>query len=307
MAGLEPRSISRVSLEADRSRGVHDDRREEIPRDDRTDVDVRGSALHPEDGSYRPDWLRAEGERESALTPYLPERWRSGRVSPGKAGVRALCALGVVVVLIGGYNLVRRSPEVAPVPALPVVQPQTSTDAEPASRTQAPFTQAPSTEVSSTIVVSVVGLVTTAGLVHLPPGSRVADALAAAGGPLQGADLLALNLAAKLDDGAQIVVGSMPPDGRPLVSGTMTGQGSGADVVGSGQPAAAASLPAGKVDLNAATAAELDALPGVGPVTAASIVSWREVNGPFSDVAQLAEVDGIGPVRLEKLRDQVTV
>nr|WP_296772176.1 ComEA family DNA-binding protein [Rhodococcus sp. (in: high G+C Gram-positive bacteria)] len=306
MAGLEPRSISRVSLEADRSRGVPDERREEISRDDNADVEVRWSALHPEDGSYRPDWLRADGERESALTPYLPERWRSGRVSPGKAGVRALCALGAVVVLIGGYNLVRRSPEVAPVPALPVVQPQSSAYAEPATGTQAPSAEASSTDVPSMIVVSVVGLVTTAGLVHLPPGSRVADALAAAGGPLQGADLLALNLAAKLDDGAQIVVGSMPPDGRPLVSGT-TGQGSGADVVGPGQPGAAESAPAGKVDLNTATAAELDALPGVGPVTAAAIVSWREVNGPFSDVAQLAEVDGIGPVRLEKLRAQVTV
>lgn len=61
------------------------------------------------------------------------------------------------------------------------------------------------------------------------------------------------------------------------------------------------------MNLNTATVAELDALDGVGPVTAASIIAWREANGAFKDVGQLAEVDGIGPVRLEKLRDQVTV
>ncbi len=76
-------------------------------------------------------------------------------------------------------------------------------------------------------------------------------------------------------------------------------------MVGVGAPHVAAEQP--RVDLNTATEAELDTLPGVGPVTAAAIIAWRNANGRFSSVDQLAEVDGIGPARLEKLRDRVTV
>jgi competence protein ComEA len=149
------------------------------------------------------------------------------------------------------------------------------------------------------IVVSVVGLVSTPGLVQLLPGSRVADALAAAGGVRTGGDTLALNLAQRLSDGDQIVVGVAAPVAAPSAVGGVSTPGAA--------PADGKATTGGLVDLNTATETELDALPGVGPVTAAAIIAWRTTNGKFTDVAQLGEVDGIGPVRLEKLRSQVTV
>lgn len=242
------------------------------------------------------DWLSLQDRRESVLSAHLPERWRGTRLDPGRTGVLALCAVGAIVLGVAGFSVLRDAPVSAPVPTLPVVQPVT----------QVPVTATDTAEPPVRIVVSVVGLVASPGLVNLSTGSRVADALAAAGGPNVGADVLALNLAAKVSDGDQIVVGAPPPEGRPIVSGTVQDSGSGnGPVARAGEPAA--NEPAGVVNLNTATVEELDSLAGVGPVTAASIVAWRETNGPFTDVGQLAEVDGIGPVRLEKLRDQVAV
>lgn len=226
----------------------------------------------------------------------------------------ALCGVGLLVVLVAGYGFLRDSAEVVPVPPLPVVTPEPGAAATPPKSGRP--TEGSEPAPAADVVVSVVGLVSVSGLIHLPPGSRVADALAAAGGPLDGADVLALNLAAKVSDGDQIVVGAIPPDPRPLVSGTVSvasgtpgAQGSSSTAEKSGSTGAPVSdgSSGGTVNLNTATVAELDALSGVGPVTAANIVSWREVNGPFTDVAQLGEVDGIGPVRLEKLRSQVFV
>lgn len=158
------------------------------------------------------------------------------------------------------------------------------------------------------IVVAVQGLVGTSGLVRLPAGARVDDAIAAAGGPLEGADLLSLNLAQPLADGDQVLVGIAPTDGEPprLGSATVTAAGSGGaggGDTGAGQDTAAGEL----LDLNTATAAQLEGLPGIGPVTAASIVAWRTEQGPFSAVDELTRVGGIGPARLENLRAHVTV
>ena len=144
---------------------------------------------------------------------------------------------------------------------------------------------APSGETS--IVISVVGRVARPGLVTLQEGARVADALQASGGPVPGTDLRALNLARRLADGEQIYVGVPPPPGADPVAGATA----------PGEP--------GKVDLNTATLTDLDTLPGVGPVTAQSIVDWRAEHGRFASVDQLREVDGIGPSRFEKLRDLV--
>ncbi|MGB8207438.1 MAG: ComEA family DNA-binding protein, partial [Mycobacterium sp.] len=160
------------------------------------------------------------------------------------------------------------------------------------------------------VVVSVVGLVHTPGLVTLAPGARIADALKAAGGTTDGADTVGLNMARQVDDGEQIVVGIAPVKGQPPVLGSSVTSGTaapGPPGTGShpgrpdkpGRPAA--------VNLNTATVQQLDALPGVGPVTAAAIVAWRDANGKFTSVDQLAEVDGIGPGRLEKLRPLVRV
>jgi competence protein ComEA len=155
------------------------------------------------------------------------------------------------------------------------------------------------------VVVSVVGLVGKPGLVTLTAGARIADALAAAGGALDGADLIGLNMARRVTDGEQIIVGIAPPPGQPAVMGSsVSAVESPAEKPGSppADPAAGAT-----VDLNTATVEELDTLPGVGPVTAAAIIAWREANGHFTSVDQLGDVHGIGPARLEKLRSAVRV
>ena len=135
------------------------------------------------------------------------------------------------------------------------------------------------------LVVHVVGAVRRAGLFRLPEGARVADALARAGGPTKRADVSAVNLAAPLVDGQQVVV---PRRGAP---GSSPG----------GAPAAGT-----KVSLAIATIEQLDELPGIGPITAQKIVDWRATHGSFRSVDDLDAIPGIGPARVEQLRDLVT-
>jgi competence protein ComEA len=139
-------------------------------------------------------------------------------------------------------------------------------------------------------VVSVVGQVAAPGLVTLPAGARVADAIAAAGGLLPEADPATVNGAAVLGDGQQIAVG-VPGAGPPA----------GATVAAGDAPSG------GLLDLNTATAAELDALPGIGPVLAQRIVDHRTASGPFTSVDQLDEVSGIGPAIFADLAQRVRV
>jgi competence protein ComEA len=136
------------------------------------------------------------------------------------------------------------------------------------------------------LVVYVVGAVRHAGLVRLPEGARVADAVESAGGPTRRADLALVNLAAPVADGQQVVV--------PLRNAAGAG---GAD---------AAAAAAGKVSLAGATLAQLDELPGIGPVTAQKILDWRQAHGPLRSVDDLDAIPGIGPARVAQLRDLVT-
>ena len=146
---------------------------------------------------------------------------------------------------------------------------------------------------TATVTVDVAGKVRRPGIVVLDIGARVTDALNAAGGPRKGVDLISLNLARVLVDGEQIVVGGPPAAG---VGGSTAGAGGGAG-------AAAGPL----VNLNTAGQAELETLPQVGPVTAQSIISWRETNGGFTSIDELLEVDGIGDKTLARLAPHVTV
>ncbi|WP_235915700.1 ComEA family DNA-binding protein, partial [Puerhibacterium puerhi] len=151
------------------------------------------------------------------------------------------------------------------------------------------------------VVVHVVGQVVAPGLVTLPDGSRVADAVDAAGGPTDEADLSALNLARTVVDGEQLRV---PAPGEeveaaPAPGGAATGSGGG----GGGGAGGAGAV----VDLNTADEAALDTLPGIGPALAGRILAWREENGRFTSVDELDEVSGIGPALLERLRDLVRV
>jgi competence protein ComEA len=173
--------------------------------------------------------------------------------------------LGLVVVLVLGGRALRRSDHPRVAAPLRVSPPARST-------------------ARARIYVDVVGAVRRPGLYRLADGARVADAVARAGGPTAKAQLELVNLAARIADGEQVVV---PRRGAaPAVS-----SGSGAT--------------SGPVHLNSATLEQLDALPGVGPVTAQKIVTYREQHGGFGSVDELDAVPGIGPARLEDLRGLV--
>lgn len=150
------------------------------------------------------------------------------------------------------------------------------------------------------LVVHVVGEVVTPGVIELDPGSRVLDALTAAGGPTEKAELAALNLARPVADGEQILV--VDAEGAERL-------GSGAPGAGASPGGAAGGAPPGgaPINVNTAGADELTQLPGVGPAIAQRIIDWREANGRFADVDQLLEVSGIGSKTLEKFRDRVAV
>jgi competence protein ComEA len=136
------------------------------------------------------------------------------------------------------------------------------------------------------VLVHVVGAVRRPGLYELPESSRVADAVKRAGGATAKADVALVNLAAPIADGTQIVVPRRAPAVRAAAG-------------------AAPSSPPGPVHLNSATLEQLDALPGVGPVTAQKIIAYREQNGAFRSVDDLDAVPGIGPARLDELRTLV--
>lgn len=141
------------------------------------------------------------------------------------------------------------------------------------------------------LVVDIEGEVRRPGLVRLAPGSRVADAVARAGGTTRFADRSGVNLAAPVSDGQQVLVPRRGSAGVGAPAPTATG----------------GAAPSGPVSLSSATAEQLDTLPGVGPATAAAIISDREAHGPFRSVNDLGRVRGIGDAKLDQLRDLVTV
>ncbi len=173
------------------------------------------------------------------------------------------------------------------------------------------------------LLVHVDGAVQRPGVVELPPGARVGDAVQAAGGATDEADTRLVNLARPLTDGELVVVprpgeqvaapgavGAAPGAASP--GDGAAGDGApGAGTPGAGAPAGAAgpgaSTSGGLVDVNTADAATLDELPGIGPVLAERIVAWREESGPFAAVDDLTAVSGIGPAVLSDIRDLVTV
>jgi competence protein ComEA len=183
---------------------------------------------------------------------------------PARRRLAAGALVLVLALVLGGRHLLRAGTptEAAPVSAAVPIR----ADAGPA------------------LVVHVVGAVRKPGLYRFPSSSRVADAVARAGGAKRGADLALVNLAAPLADGTQVVVPVKAPQG-------------GAPAGGSG------SAPAGPVHLNVATLEQLDALPGVGPVTAQKILDYRQKHGAFSSLDELDAIPGIGPARIEQLRD----
>lgn len=254
-------------------------------------------------GPSATDESSEDEQPDTSLARWLPDadtpdrlHWlRSIRTDPGRAGAIAMGAVGLIAVLVTVFTVTGDDPPPVVSANLPPVQMVSST---------AP----PSPSSDQPVVVSVVGLVHRPGLVTLEPGARIDDALTAAGGVLDGADLLGLNVARRLSDGEQIVVGIAAPPGIPSAMGSSVSSSTGTPTDQAGPPTDdTGAAAAGPLNLNTATVTELDTLPGVGPVTAAAIVAFRDANGRFSDVEQLGDVDGIGPARLEKLRDLVHV
>ncbi len=266
------------------------------------------SRADPEDSEQDQD--APDDDQNSLLPRWLPDGSQRGgwaarlRTDPGRAGAIALALVAALAVLVTILTLVRDKP--APVMSAKLPPVENASTASPRSSASPAAGQPPGPD--RPVVVSVVGLVRTPGLVTLAPGARIADALQAAGGAVDGADTIGLNMARPLGDGEQIVVGLAPISGQPTALGSSVASGS-APIPGAPAPVSGSVKPkAGEVlDLNTATVAQLDALPGVGPVTAAAIVAWRQANGKFTSVDQLADVDGIGPARLEKLRALVRV
>ncbi|MEP2372653.1 MAG: ComEA family DNA-binding protein [Ilumatobacter sp.] len=207
-------------------------------------------------------------------------------------------AVAVLVVCVGGWWLVR-TPQAPPESSLPVaagdVAAGSVTLPPPSTIERVPDSAPdPTDDVDGVVVVHVAGAVMVSGVFELDSGSRVADAIAQAGGPSPDADPGALNLAAPLVDGTRVYVPmvgeEVPVEDLPSVSPV--------DEVGS--------APAGPIDVNRASASELESLPGVGPATAAAIITERDRNGPFVSFDDLERVPGIGPAKLSALDGLVT-
>ena len=162
------------------------------------------------------------------------------------------------------------------------------------------------------VVIQIIGEVVKPGVYTLPDGSRVQDAVNAAGGLLADANSNSVNLAARLEDGQQINIpsqnGSVPgasaPSG-PLAPSVPTATGAPFTVVSTLTPTAVSS--ASLININTATLEQLDTLPGIGPVTAQSIVTYRQQHGRFQHIEDIMNVSGIGPATFDKIQSLITV
>ncbi|MGW0370101.1 helix-hairpin-helix domain-containing protein [Streptomyces coeruleorubidus] len=217
---------------------------------------------------------------------------------------RSVLALTVVLVVAAAFAVQHfwagrtqsvRPPEVVRA-AAPYGERAQSGPAEPGRGTGAPAGAAKAAGAAE-IVVDVGGKVREPGIHRLPAGSRVADALRAAGGVKPGTKTDGLNRARFLVDGEQVIVGGPAPAAGTGTGGTAAGGTTGA--------AAGGVLPAAPVSLNTATADQLDTLPGVGPVLAQHIIDYRTQHGGFRSVDELREVNGIGERRFADLRNLV--
>jgi competence protein ComEA len=209
----------------------------------------------------------------------------------------AAYAACVVLVVLLGWRVLRSdgSASTAPVEDRGGAATTTSTSPDAPSVSVAPARD-------GSAVVHVVGAVRRPGVYRLRLGQRVEDALRRAGGAQRDTDLQAINLAAKIADGQQVVV---PRRAAAGVGGAAAvGGAAGGPAAGGG---AAGTAPSAPVNLNSATAEQLDTLDGVGPTTAQKILEYRTQHGGFSSIDDLAQIAGIGPKKLEALKAQVTV
>ena len=230
-----------------------------MPDPERQSLDAYSWTVEPSADDEGPD-ISASG-RLSGAGAFGSGSGRLSLFDPGRRGVKALAAVAVCVVLIAAFLAWRARPRVDPVAAPPA---DTAVVDEPAADGMAAAANPASGAVPVTeVVVAVGGKVGKPGLVRLPAGARVADAIEAAGGARPGVDVAMLNLARKVVDGELILVGVTPPPGA----------------VAAGPAGVPGDAAGGPVNLNTATLADLDTLPGVGPVLAQRILDARDCPG----------------------------
>ncbi|QXC61543.1 ComEA family DNA-binding protein [Aquihabitans sp. G128] len=260
------------------------------------------------------------------LAPESPrERWERWWARARRSPLRLVgAALGVLVVAAVAWWLLR--PPAPPIEsALPLASSSgssgssgdgsgggsgASTGAGAGTAGDVGVGSASSTTAAPDLVVQASGAVAHPGVYRLAAGARVDDVVRAAGGLGPQADADRVNLAAPVADGERVWIPRTGEDAPPDVvagGGGGTSTGSGAGTGGAGSGGAGSTAPAGPVDLNQATAEQLDTLPGVGPATATAILAYRDEHGPFTSVDDLLEVRGIGDAKLEQLRPLVTV
>lgn len=256
------------------------------PEAERRILDPDVPAPDPASPAQDADPLEPDADPPTAVPPPLGG-WRGAAWSPPYRAATVLVLVALLAAVIVAVVMWRGRPRPvageAPVP-LATVASTTASGAVPLGAGPSGGGGRP-TATPTGLVVAVVGKVRRPGLVTVAPGSRLVDAVAAAGGALPGVDLTPLNLARRVSDGEQIVVGAPAP------------------VVPGGGPAPQTA----QVNLNTAAAEQLETLPGVGPVLAQRIIQWRDEHGGFQRVEQLQEVAGIGSRTFDRLRDRVTL
>lgn len=215
-------------------------------------------------------------------------------LSPGRRAMKPLIVVAICVALAAAFLAWRSRPVVS------TVAPEVSIAASPVLPTQAapmPANGAPvspadgASSPSAYLVVAIQGQVRRPGLVKLPPGARIADAIEAAGGVLPGTDVSYVNLAQKVADGQLIVINKSGPAGGSGGSAGDPGASGGSQLI----------------DLNTASESDLETLPGIGPSLAARILAYRTQHGGFKSVDELRNVSGIGDSKFAELKDLVTV
>ena len=216
--------------------------------------------------------------------PIAPDSTRDkvARLFSGVTPGRVFSTLAaVLLVSIGSWWLLR-----APAPpverSLPMAA-RTGAGGSPVSAAPPPSL------VPAELVVQIAGAVARPGVYHLPLGSRVVDLVTLAGGAVPGVDAAVLPLAAKVTDGQRIY---LPKPGEPASASNPVGSGSSA---------------AGPLDLNTATAVQLDALPGIGPTTAAAVVAYRDKHGAFRSLDDLRQIKGLSAAKIDAIRDLLRV